>query len=137
MRNLQNINITNWRRLQLASAAIAAASLLTLLMGCAGPQLSSESAVGPASIQAVEAPARIATVSLNDNTTTSVTARLKQTGVSQSGTNHHPAHSGHSSSELGPKSKPESAMYRCPMHPEIKQSEPGDCSICGMNLVPI
>jgi len=26
--------------------------------------------------------------------------------------------------------------YTCPMHPEIKRSEPGQCPICGMNLVP-
>lgn len=26
--------------------------------------------------------------------------------------------------------------YTCPMHPEIKRSEPGKCPICGMNLVP-
>lgn len=25
--------------------------------------------------------------------------------------------------------------YTCPMHPEIVQDKPGDCSICGMNLV--
>lgn len=28
------------------------------------------------------------------------------------------------------------AGYTCPMHPEIKRSEPGKCPICGMNLVP-
>ena len=26
--------------------------------------------------------------------------------------------------------------WTCPMHPEIKRSEPGKCPICGMNLVP-
>ena len=26
------------------------------------------------------------------------------------------------------------AMYACPMHPEITASEPGDCSECGMPL---
>lgn len=25
--------------------------------------------------------------------------------------------------------------YTCPMHPEVKQKEPGSCPICGMNLV--
>ena len=25
--------------------------------------------------------------------------------------------------------------YTCPMHPEIVQDKPGDCPICGMNLV--
>ena len=26
--------------------------------------------------------------------------------------------------------------YTCPMHPEIRQDQPGDCPICGMSLVP-
>jgi len=27
-------------------------------------------------------------------------------------------------------------IYTCPMHPEIRQSQPGDCPKCGMHLVP-
>lgn len=27
-------------------------------------------------------------------------------------------------------------MYTCPMHPEIRQNGPGECPICGMDLVP-
>lgn len=27
------------------------------------------------------------------------------------------------------------AVYTCPMHPQIRQTEPGDCPICGMKLV--
>ena len=27
-------------------------------------------------------------------------------------------------------------LYICPMHPKIRQSKPGDCSICGMSLEP-
>ena len=26
--------------------------------------------------------------------------------------------------------------YICPMHPEVRQDEPGDCPKCGMHLVP-
>src|SRR5674476_518157 len=26
-------------------------------------------------------------------------------------------------------------IYSCPMHPEIRQDKPGNCPICGMNLV--
>lgn len=25
--------------------------------------------------------------------------------------------------------------YTCPMHPEVKEKEPGQCPICGMDLV--
>jgi Cu+-exporting ATPase len=28
-------------------------------------------------------------------------------------------------------------LYTCPMHPQIKQKEPGNCPICGMALEPI
>ncbi|AGA78684.1 RND family efflux transporter, MFP subunit [Echinicola vietnamensis DSM 17526] len=28
-------------------------------------------------------------------------------------------------------------VYTCSMHPQIKQNEPGDCPICGMDLVPL
>lgn len=28
-------------------------------------------------------------------------------------------------------------LYTCSMHPQIKQNEPGDCPICGMDLVPV
>jgi len=31
---------------------------------------------------------------------------------------------------------PEGAVYTCPMHPEIRQSGPGSCPICGMALEP-
>lgn len=31
----------------------------------------------------------------------------------------------------------ESKTWTCSMHPQIKQPEPGDCPICGMDLIPI
>ena len=31
---------------------------------------------------------------------------------------------------------PEGAIYTCPMHPEIRQTGPGSCPICGMALEP-
>jgi P-type Cu+ transporter len=32
---------------------------------------------------------------------------------------------------------PEGTIYTCPMHPEIRQPEPGNCPICGMTLEPM
>ena len=32
---------------------------------------------------------------------------------------------------------PEGAIYTCPMHPQIRQMEPGACPICGMTLEPV
>jgi hypothetical protein len=29
-----------------------------------------------------------------------------------------------------------SAVYVCPMHADIRQTQPGRCPTCGMNLVP-
>ena len=43
----------------------------------------------------------------------------------------------------GPAPKPSAPtkakkqLYRCPMHPQIVQEQPGKCPICGMNLVPV
>ncbi|GAC1342659.1 MAG: hypothetical protein NVSMB27_01800 [Ktedonobacteraceae bacterium] len=28
-------------------------------------------------------------------------------------------------------------MYTCPMHPEVRESHPGNCPKCGMNLIPV
>jgi hypothetical protein len=31
--------------------------------------------------------------------------------------------------------KPQAEVWTCPMHPEVAKSGPGQCPICGMNLV--
>src|SRR3974390_1981351 len=39
-----------------------------------------------------------------------------------------------------PASKPTPAkgvIYTCPMHPQIRRTEPGNCPICGMTLEPV
>jgi len=41
------------------------------------------------------------------------------------------SHNGHEHQEEAP------ATWTCSMHPQIKQDEPGDCPICGMDLVPL
>ncbi len=41
---------------------------------------------------------------------------------------------------LAPKARPSAtpgAVYTCPMHPEIRQTGPGSCPICGMALEPL
>ncbi|OFZ52413.1 MAG: hypothetical protein A2428_05350 [Bdellovibrionales bacterium RIFOXYC1_FULL_54_43] len=35
------------------------------------------------------------------------------------------------------KQAPQADTYTCPMHPQIRKSEPGQCPICGMNLVKV
>ena len=36
-----------------------------------------------------------------------------------------------------PASPPSGTIYTCPMHPEIRRTEPGTCPICGMALEPL
>ena len=37
----------------------------------------------------------------------------------------------------GSRSKQQAQTYHCPMHPNYTSDKPGNCPICGMNLVPI
>jgi Cu+-exporting ATPase len=36
-----------------------------------------------------------------------------------------------------PPGSPAGAVYTCPMHPQIRQTQPGSCPICGMALEPV
>jgi len=38
--------------------------------------------------------------------------------------------------QAGP-AEPEKHIYTCPMHPEVRQDQPGTCPRCGMTLVPL
>ncbi len=51
-----------------------------------------------------------------------------------------PAHNSSRSSAPGDKvisSASSGAVYTCPMHPQIRRNEPGNCPICGMTLEPV
>jgi RND family efflux transporter MFP subunit len=37
----------------------------------------------------------------------------------------------------GEREQAETVQYHCPMHPTVVSDQPGECPICGMNLVPI
>lgn len=39
--------------------------------------------------------------------------------------------------EPAPVAAPQGTIYTCPMHPEIRESKPGNCPICGMTLEPV
>jgi Cu+-exporting ATPase len=50
------------------------------------------------------------------------------------------AHAGRSAAAAAPAAAdniPDSAIYTCPMHPQIRQTGPGHCPICGMALEPL
>ena len=48
-----------------------------------------------------------------------------------------PGHDRLPTAAAAPATAPEGTMYTCPMHPEVRQAEPGDCPICGMALEPL
>src|SRR5688572_17082668 len=43
----------------------------------------------------------------------------------------------HESSDSNSTGARKIRFYQCPMHPQVKADKPGDCPICGMDLVPI
>ena len=47
------------------------------------------------------------------------------------------APSGHEHHESAPGAESQAVAYTCPMHPEVRSSEPGACPKCGMALVPV
>jgi len=45
--------------------------------------------------------------------------------------------SGSSTEEIEQSSDEEAQTWTCSMHPQIRKTEPGDCPICGMDLIPL
>ncbi len=48
-----------------------------------------------------------------------------------------PTHQQINTSENQQISKSDNQIWTCSMHPQIRQSEPGQCPICGMDLIPL
>ncbi|MGQ0675448.1 MAG: copper-transporting P-type ATPase [Rhodospirillales bacterium] len=46
-------------------------------------------------------------------------------------------HHDHAHHAATPVPAPAGAIYTCPMHPQVRQAEPGSCPICGMALEPL
>lgn len=74
-------------------------------------------------------------MSLEDETTRAITARLKETRTSQDKIDNHAGHMAQPAATPSRKSDEKIMIYTCPMHPEIQQHQPGDCPICGMTLI--
>lgn len=49
----------------------------------------------------------------------------------------HGHHHAHAPQAIAQPIAPTGAIYTCPMHPEIRQDQPGNCPICGMTLEPV
>lgn len=45
-------------------------------------------------------------------------------------------HAHHAHGHTGPDEHAPATIYTCPMHPQIRQPQPGNCPICGMALEP-
>ena len=43
----------------------------------------------------------------------------------------------HNHEAEGMQMSSEAEIWTCSMHPQIRQNEPGDCPICGMDLIPL
>ncbi|GJQ31148.1 MAG: copper-translocating P-type ATPase [Phycisphaerae bacterium] len=50
---------------------------------------------------------------------------------------HHHGHGGPVGPAAPAPAASDAALYTCPMHPQIRQSTPGNCPICGMSLEPL
>jgi Cu+-exporting ATPase len=49
----------------------------------------------------------------------------------------HSCHGGAAAARPAPGAPLEGTIYTCPMHPQIRRTEPGNCPICGMTLEPV
>ena len=108
-------------------------ALFALFGACATPPPAPDSVSSPASPHAPESNRLDAQQTLaRHETSRKITARLKETANPDV---RHTAHSKSKDSTHKPRQDEAAAMYSCPMHPEVRQNQPGECPICGMALV--
>lgn len=104
------------------STPVSALSLLLLLAGCsASPPPTAARAQNPANPAAAESPRAPYAPPRAAATPDSPEAAL----------------SGHEHHDSAPGAESQPVAYTCPMHPEVRATEPGACPKCGMALVPV
>jgi len=101
---------------------VSALALLLLLAGCsASPPPTADRAQNPANPAAAESPRPPYAPPRAADTPDAPEAEPS-------------AHEHHGSA---PGAESQVIAYTCPMHPEVRSSEPGACPKCGMKLVPV
>lgn len=110
----------------MSTIAVSVSALLLLLAGCsATPPPTADRAENPASPAATESP-RAPFVP-------------PQAAASSAAPHEHHA----PAPEVTPmeaeqhEADPQTVIYTCPMHPEVRSAEPGTCPQCGMALIPV
>lgn len=99
--------------------ALSSLFVLGLLAGCNDHAVVNTPDSHPASPNAVEAPVTSPSSTLGSGTT-----------PPSAGATPAPQPDGNNSTPANAK-----ATYTCPMHPEVLSDKPGNCPLCGMNLV--
>lgn len=115
-------------------------ALFALFGACANPPPAPDSAASPASPHAPESnrlgPRQ---THASNETSRKIDARLKETARRDGQLVHsdvkHVTHAKSTDATHKPRQNEAGAMYSCPMHAEVRQNQPGECSICGMKLI--
>lgn len=115
-------------------------AFFVLLGACATRPPAHDSVSSPASPHAPESNRLHARQTHASNETSrKIDARLKETATRDGQLAHHDVkgvtHSKNDDSTHKPTGNETAAMYGCPMHPEVRQNQPGKCAICGMTLI--
>jgi len=135
---MKTLQVNSCSRGALTSARLTSLTLVTaLVIGCVATT-PSEGANDPSSANAPTAATPTPSPVLNEDH-----MPLPEAGAHADGTSHdHGTHSAHRASPAGDghdhakhgQRDEQAVMYICPMHPEVRQGEPGRCPKCGMAL---